>query len=205
MAINSSPPGQRSGLSVNPRDVLLSTLVLYVMGQIDSANAYDGGNTGFETEIRPGMILARITSSKKWVPVKRTTATSGVTGTALVVADARAFKVGETLMVGANAGCVISAINYSTNTITLSASKTWTNGAVVYCDSLAGSETARAVLNEHIVLRDEDGTVRDKNFSKAIYFGTIDNSQVLGDLAAIRADTGAFLGAIMWADRVGLV
>ena len=206
MAINSSPPGQRSGLSVNPRDVLLSTLVLYVQGQIDSANSYDGGNTGFETELRPGLMLARITSSKKWVPVKRTTANgAGSTATALIVVDARPFKAGETLMVGANAGCVISAINYSTNTITLSATKTWSSGAVVYCDSLAGSETARAILNEHIVLRDEDATLRDKNFSKVIYFGTIDNSQILGDLAAIRADTGARLGSIMWADYQGLV
>lgn len=206
MAVNPATPGQRSGATVNPRDVLLNDFSVATRGTIDSANAYDGGNTGFETEMRAGLPLAQITASKKWVPVKRTTANgAGSAATALIVTDARSFKVGETLRVGSNAGCTISAINYSSNTITLSATKSWASGDAVYCDSLAGSETTRAILNEHIVLRDEDGVVRDKLFSKGIYFGVIDNSQILGDLAAIRADTGARLSGILWGDYQGVL
>lgn len=63
---------------------------------IDSANAYDRSNTSYETQLRPGQIMARITSSKKWVPVKRTKANgAGLAATALVVDNANHFKVGD--------------------------------------------------------------------------------------------------------------
>lgn len=64
--------------------------------QIDSANAYDGGNTGYETTIRPGTIMARVTSSKKSVPCKRSAANgAGLAATALIVDRAAPFKAGD--------------------------------------------------------------------------------------------------------------
>lgn len=63
---------------------------------LDSANAYDGSNTGYETQMRPGQIMARVTSSKKWVPVKRTaTNGAGLAATALVVDNSNHFKAGD--------------------------------------------------------------------------------------------------------------
>jgi hypothetical protein len=206
MPTSISVAGQRSGVSITPRDVLFSLTPspLYQRGTIDASNAYDGQNTGKEDELRAGLILAMITSSKLWVPVKRTTANgAGSSATALIVVNASAFKAGETLKVGSNSGCVISSINYGTNTITLSAAKTWSSGDAVYCDSLAGSEIARGVLNDFVKLKDEDGTARNKVTGKVLGQGLVDNNQILSDLAAIRADTGAFLAGIRWGDQQG--
>ena len=102
-------------------------------------------------------------------------------------------------------GATISSINYSTNTITLSASASWADGDGVYCDSVAGSETCRAFLNEHVVLKDEDGVARDKQVSQLVIAGAVASGQILGDLAAVRADTSAQISQIVWDDRQGAV
>lgn len=97
-------PGSRTGRSVSPRQILASSSgVDYVSGVLDSANAYDGANTNYEDELRSGLILARVTSTKKWLPCKRSKATgNGTASTSLAVTDARAFKAGETLTIGGN-------------------------------------------------------------------------------------------------------
>jgi len=203
-------PGQRTGITTTPRDVLLSYAgVRYGRGVIDNTNAYDGANTGHEDEMRPGLVMAQITATKLWVPVKRTTVTAGggATSTAVPVVDARAFKVGDTVTVGANTAQSISAINYTTNTLTVP-SITFANSAVVFCDSLVGSELPRAILNEFVKLKDEDGVTRNKEFGKALLQGLVDNNLILADLAALRALTlgsTSFLGLIQWGDQQGQV
>ena len=67
---------------------------------LDSANAYDGSNTDYETQMRPGQIMARVTSSKKWVPGKRTAANgAGAAATALVVDNSNHFKAGDDIAI----------------------------------------------------------------------------------------------------------
>jgi len=102
-------------------------------------------------------------------------------------------------------GATISSINYSTNTITLGSAASWADGDGVYCDSVAGSETCRAFLNEHVVLKDEDGVARDKQVSQLVIAGAVASGQILGDLAAVRADTSAQISQIVWDDRQGAV
>ncbi|MCY2966292.1 MAG: hypothetical protein NT069_22110 [Planctomycetota bacterium] len=203
MAISKPIPGQRSGVSITPRDVLMSSQVIYGRGTIDAANAYDGANTGKETEIRAGTIMARITASNLWVPCKRTQVNmTGATTTSVVVDDARAFKVGEVVTIGANTSITISAINYATNTLTVS-SITVVDNTAVFCTSLAGSDIARGVLNEFVMLKEEDGVARNQQFGNLILFGMVNAGQILNSMAEIRAASGMFLNGIIWSDQVG--
>lgn len=202
-------PGMRIGPTRTNRNCLWNDDgLMTVSGTIDSANAYDGANTGYETELRAGTPLAVITASKKWVPCKRTTVTpaGGATSADVPVVDARAFKVGDVITVGGDASKTITAINYTTNTITVSGgSFTFANDEAVFATSTAGAATCRGFLNELIVLRDEDGTNRDKQVSQIVVAGGVRSGQVLGDLAAIRADTAAHISQIVWDDRQGVV
>jgi hypothetical protein len=89
-----------------------------------------------------------------------------------------------------------------TNIITI-ASTTWTTGDAVYCDSLAGSEIARGILNEFVKFKDEDGVARNKSFGDMIIAGEVDQALVLGDYVNIRAASGMFLSGIQWGDQQG--
>lgn len=194
--------GYRAGRTVTTRNCLLSPLMaLFAHGMIDSANAYDGKNTGYEKELRPGTPMGRITATKLWVPCRRTTTTSNGAVTALVVVDARAFKTGDTISVGSDTGIVVSAVNYETNTLTIPSTTVATGEAVVVAD---GSETARCVLNQHINLYTPDRVLVNKSFNKGIIFGLVEAAQILGDLTAIRAATN-YLNHILWDDQHGQV
>jgi hypothetical protein len=199
-------PGQRTGFVNTPRDLLLSSKgVISGRGVIDSSKAYDGSNTLYEDQLRAGTPLGQITASKLWVPCKRTTVTAsgGATSADVPVVDARAFRAGDTISVGADTGLTISSVNYATNTITLGGSLTFANSEAVVAED--GSQTCRGILNEFVKLRDEDAIWRDKPFSLLILAGLVDHSKILGDLAAIRADSDAQLGQILWGDRQGQV
>lgn len=189
-------PGYTSLGSWTPREIKwIPGSEVYAPGiVIDSTNAYDGGNTGYERELRPGWMLAQITATKKFVPVKRTRANgSGSSATALIVDNAAAFRAGETVNIGtAN---VIASINYTTNTITLTDAATWSDNAAVYCDSLAGSETALLVLDGWVKLTLDDGTTlsdaiagTDPN-SRVLIEGYLTAAMLLGDVASVQADT----------------
>ncbi len=205
MAYSNPLPGQRTGLSTTPRDVLYSDKgVRYGRGVIDSANSYDGAYTSYETAIRAGTLMARVTATKKWVPCKRTQINqAGGTGTTWVVDDARAFKVGDVVTIGGDTGITITAINYGTKTLTI-ASTTVADDDVVFCTSLAGSEIARGILNEFVNLKDEDGVNRDKTTGLIVIAGMVDPSQILGDYAACRASgVTNYLGFLQFADEAG--
>lgn len=157
---------------------------------IDATNAYDGSNTSFETLIRAGWILAQNTSTKKYVPCKRTQANgAGSSATALIVDNAAAFKAGDALQIGATTG-TISSIVYSTNTITLTATKSWSDNDVVYCTS-NGTGTATCVLGEDVDLYQTDTRTNADSTAGTVYVqGLLKSDRVLGDLAAIRAVSG---------------
>ena len=193
--------GYREGRTITERDCLLdSKIVRYGRGKLDATYAYDGANTDYEYELRPGTPLGRITASGLWRACARTKTTTTGTVTSVVVTDARAFKVGDVITIGGDTGITISAINYSTNTLTI-ASTTVASGDAVFCED--GSATCRGILNENINLKDEDGVARDKSFSQMVILGYVDPNQILGDLAAIRAASGMYLNFIQWADYQG--
>jgi len=320
---------------------------------IDGTNSIDGGNTGYTDELRPGWMLAMITSTKKFVPVKRTlTNGAGASATALIVDNAAAFKTSETITIkgprdivkvtdsdtaastgvalylhmdelgennfghleAVNAGNAdssfttingavvkvedddaaatggvaiyfdedaaegskllaavptgkdafifdtagrairikyhatpstpgvllyfdddgatntrvlfvsptnadgrfltddvvgiqanitrssantVTAIDYTTNTLTITAAS-WVDGDQVYCDSLAGSETARIVLDGFVKINDAGGTAQDRAIGSSsvpptpcLIGGFLIDSMLLGDVDAVQADTSS--------------
>lgn len=197
-----------------PRQILMATHnVIELPGPItiDGTNSQDGANTGRVDELRAGWLMAQITATKKWVPCKRSQANgAGSSATALIVDNAGAFIAGETLQIGSTTG-VISSVNYSTNTITLTASKSWSDNDVVYTITLkdgtttaAGAEIARAILANTVRLLSGvpfETTQLDK---EGVLFGAgyFDSTMILGDKAAILA-TGVtnYLVGCLWSDQ----
>lgn len=198
-------PGQHPGVFVSPRDVLLSYNGLrYGRGVLDAARATDGTNTGHEDELRPGTPLAQITTTRLWVPCKRTTASATVAdSTALAVVDARAFKPGDSIKVGSNPAQPIVAVDYASHTLTLTSQISWAADDAVVTED--GSQTPRAILNEFVKLRDDDGVLRNKLFGQAVIAGLVDPHQLLGDAAAVRTAADSKLSFIQWGDDAGLV
>ncbi len=235
-------PGQRTGRTYTARDVLLSDKgVDYARGVIlDATYCKDGGFTNYTQELRPGVILGKMATGL-WCPCKLTSIASGTSGsgssvstTTFNVTDARHFQVADIISVPTAAGRiskVISAIDYTTNIITVSVAiansliTTQQSGiGIENCiyphssDPATGCEIPRAVLNEHVNLIDvDDQTARDRTVAKAVIAGVVDDAMILGDLAACRAasdyragDTSnestsrlGFLEHIIWADRSG--
>lgn len=168
----------------------------YVSGVVDATYAYDGSHTGYPQRLRAGTLMAQITASKQWVPCKRTAVTpaGGATAQAIPVVDASLFKAGDTITVGSDTGKTIASVNYSTNTITVSDTAfAFANDAVVFgSGALAGSETARAVLDEidGLDLVDPDtNAAEDRQTGRLVVDGFLIRSQVIGDLAAVEGAT----------------
>lgn len=199
-------PGQRTiDAGTTPREILLSGEgVITIPGPnlIDSTYAIDGSNTGRTDELRAGCLMGQITTTKQWVPMKRTTVAETGTVTALVVTNAAFFKVGDVISVGADTAITITAIDYTTNTLTI-ASTAVVAGEAVIATTPAGAETARGILKESVRMLTGvpyDTTNRDVA-ACIITSGYVDDNMVLGDLAAARADTAARLSGFLWGDR----
>lgn len=192
-------PGGVAERTITERNILISEKAIqYTRGRFNESKAYDGANTGYEDELREGTLLGVITASNLWVPCKRTTVTSGGGATAAVipVVDARAFRVGDTISVGADTGKVILSVDYAANTITITtAAFTFANSEAVVAED--GSQTCRGILNEFLKFKDRSGTWRRQETGKIIISGGIvGNAMLLGDAAAILADTGNKIGGI---------
>lgn len=217
-------PGQRNVESITPRNILLSDHNVQRVpggGVLDATYCHDGGNTTKEDELRPGIVLAKITATNLWAPCKRTTVSEGFSGsgsgnegTSLNVVDARHFQVDDTITVvgasGSPTGITVSAVDYVNNVLTLAtAVDNPPTGGAVYADNTAGIEIPRCILNEFVDLqegRKGETTKYDKSVSELIIQGLVDDDLILGDLAAIRAltpGTDSFLEHILWGDRQG--
>ena len=203
----SHPLAGNTALATQTDRVILfdQRLLLYGKGQTDKDACYDGKQaSGFEYSLEPGTLMARITDSKLWCPVKRALANgAGVDTAALVVDEARFFKVGETVTDGTFTEIEITAIDYATNTLTLEAAQDWADNAQITCDSLPGSEYARAVLDEYVDHWDKDArTVRQMNIGKLLVSGCVKAAMVLGDLVAVRAASNG-LSHVIFDDDIG--
>lgn len=230
-------PGQRTGRTFTPRNVLLQERgALYSPGPLvlDATYCYDGANTSYERELRPGVVLGRL-SSGMLAPCKLTSLVgsdnqsgsgTGKSASDLHVTDARHFQVGDVISVPTQGGRIsktISAINYTTNVITVSVAitgnltTTLTQSGVgigncIYphsSDGATGVEVPRFILNEFVDLIDhDDNTARDRSIKNALIGGIVNEDLIYGDLAAIRAAQAeqttakiAFLDQIVWADQ----
>lgn len=197
-------PGYEVGRTAQNREVLFSTEgAIQVPIVVDGTKGIDGSNGTFNYEIRAGWLMGRVTASGRWVPCKRTTVTpaGGATGTDVPVVNAAAFKVGDVISVGADAGKTVTAVNYTTNTISVSGSFTFANNEAVVAED--GSQTARGVLLDFVKLKNDDNTAAIHRSAGLLIQGGVRVSRLLGDTAAIRADTGARLAGIRFSDEHG--
>lgn len=219
---NNYLPGQRTGRSVTPRTIFASSQgQVFLDGPIviDATYAIDGSNTGRTDELRAGCLMAQITASKLWVPLKRTTVAegfsgsgSGNTGVSLDVVDASFFKAGDTIAIATRTGGTlsrtISSVDYTDNSITVTEAIDGdpSVGDAVYANStLAGAETCRGILSETVRLLTPEpyNTTQYDNAGILAIAGYVNDNHVLGDLAAARADTNAKLGNFMFTDEHG--
>lgn len=134
-------PGIQSGTTVSYRQIFKQPEYAryHPGGGVIAAAAQDRGNTGSTLTLRPGLLMGRITSSKKWAPsvvakVGTAVTSQGATSITLSVADAlelvrRLGTSGTFKLTGPpTAGGVIrtltvtySAVNTSTGVVTVTA------------------------------------------------------------------------------------
>ena len=215
-------PGQRKGITTTPRVIVKSDKnLIFERGVIDATYAIDGGNTGKTDELRAGCLMAKLTTSGKWVPAKFTRVKGGTSGsgsgagdTALTVEDARFFKADDPVSVETAAGTAnhtVSSVDYVNNVITMTTAVDNPNegGLVQGRGALAGSGTVRAILNNFVKLLGipvhEDAVWRDMTIDQLLISGYVDASQILGDLAGVRASTSVthYLNHVIWDDQQG--
>jgi hypothetical protein len=182
-------PGYETGRTITPREIAFGSdnLEIFPGGVvINGTIGIDGANTNFTNEIRAGWALGRITSTGKYVPCKRSQV-NGTSGsvTSIVVDNAAAFAVGDTITVGADTGKVITAINYGTNTITWSGAITVADNEEVFAED--GSGTCRGFLYEFVKLRNADNTAAQDKTGDVVVGGSLNQAWLLGDIAAILA------------------
>lgn len=162
---------------------------------LDGTNGIDGGNTGYTYDLRAGWLMGQITASGKYVPLKRTRVKTGTTGTvtALTVDNAAAFIAGDVITVGADTGLTVSAVDYTTNTLTISSTAV-VDGEAVFAED--GSKTCRGILFEFARLRNYDNSAAADKIAMLLTGGVINTAGLLGDWAALLASTlsNHFLG-----------
>jgi len=133
-----------------------------------------------------------------------TTAVGGGTTTdTLIVADARDFEIGMYID-GHNSGNAltidskkITAINYDTNTLTLDANATWTDGDIISVEDtrLTGQATGRAPYGLASILSDPSADIKADDYyiiSKALAtYGDVSRSSYPKFKATINQPAGA--------------
>jgi hypothetical protein len=201
-------PGRTVGRTVTGRTILRDTVrARHEAMIIDGTYSYDGANTSYPYELQAGCLMAVITASGKYCPLKRTVlaADASTSDTEVVVDDARFFKAGDPIKVSDADADVVDSIDYDTNTITLVTGLSGdvsTDEVVVATGALAGAETAVGILDEFVDLEDaQTQVVGDRQSGKLIVQGFVLDAMVLGDLAAARADTSNQLSLIHFQDQ----
>ncbi len=154
-----------------------------VLASLDLQAKLPGGvllKSGFGV-VAKGRVLGKITASGKFAPYASTTVASNAAlgATNVVLTDASAFIVGDNVIIGTEAAKAITAINYATNTITVSALVGAQNAGVAVKTN-DGRENAVCILDN-----DQDTTNSDMGASAWIA-GIFDSSKILGADAAAK-------------------
>lgn len=196
-------PGYEALRSVTPRDIMYSHEGKIEVPVVLDSGGIDGGNTGYTYEIRAGWLLGKITTGGRFRPCTRTLANgAGSSATALIVDNSYPFAVGDSIKIGSGSAVTISAIVYSTHTITLAAARTWSdNDAVIGQD---GSQTCLGILSSFAKLKNEENITAVHAKGTMVIQGAIRQSLVLGDLTAIQADTAAKIAGLLFSTDQGL-
>lgn len=192
-------PGQRTGRTVTPRQILTSfDGIIRIPGGIvlDATYCKDGGNTGYTQELRAGVVLGQLPSGM-WAPCKRTSLSagnsgsgSGVSVTTLNVTDARFFQVGDIISIpissaaGVNSRVArtLTAVDYTNNVLTFAVALvnnlvtgSGTDGIsdhiIIHSDDTnqTGLSTPRAILGEHVDLVDHDDNTARDKTAGEVY------------------------------------
>lgn len=151
---------------------------------IDGTNGKDGGNTN-TYDIRRGWLMGRITATGKYVPLRRTQVNmADATTTSLVVDNSYPFKAGDTISIGSDTGVAVSAVDYTTHTLTIASTAVADNEAVIVAD---GSGICHGILWESVRLRNYLNTAAGDKHGVLMIGGTVDTSKLYGDVAAMLA------------------
>lgn len=143
---------------------------------------YAAGNS---YDLRAGWWMGRNSTTGKYTPCKRTRVNmTGATATAIVVDNSYAFKVGDVITIGGDTGLTISAIDYTTHTLTIT-STTVADNDVVFCED--GSGIPRGILGNFVRLRNSQNTAAEDKFAKLVIQGSVNQAYLLGDTDAIVA------------------
>ncbi len=182
-------PGVSAGSSFESRQVLRyagkdrETAIPIVLDR----NGIDGSQQNNTRLIRAGWLLGRNKTTGRWSPCKRTQTTNAATNvTAVTVREPDAFAVDDEIRIGGSASVTITAINYGTKQLTISAARSFLEGDVVRATN--GTETARAILlSDQVNLNSEQG-LRVDRAATALIAGYVDADQLRGDVDAIMLD-----------------
>jgi hypothetical protein len=153
---------------------------------------FDGSNTGKEYELRPGIVLGKITSGTyagKACPLLRSRITTAAgSGTTFTCRKPYGFKVGYTIKVGATT-TTITAITHSTGSVTVAASVTWTSTTdMIGAGDYAGAENAVAIMDEFRTMWNELKTARKQVSVRGVISCNVQNAMMLNDLMAAKDD-----------------
>lgn len=179
-------PGYESLRSFSPREFLYSTEKIKIKPGgilIDGTYGRDGGYNPIY-DIRAGWLMGRITSTGNYVPLKRTRVNGSATSTSLVVDNSYPFAAGDVISVGSDTGLTVSAVDYTTHTLTITSTTFLDNEAVVAED---GSQTCRGILYEFVRLRNYLNTAAGDKISALLTGGVINSAGLLGDWDSLLA------------------
>lgn len=207
--MNSRLPGYEESPRTEPREVLRAdqgTITAAVV--VDGELAVDGSSPTESYDLRAGWLMGRVTATRRWTPCKRTrvansTESSSAAGsfTHFSVENAAPFRVGDVITVGANTGLTITAVNYADQRLTVDDNINVTDDEAVFAED--GSATCRGILLNFVRLRSKEGSVIHRPATLLVQ-GLVQTGQILGDLAAVRADTNSQLAGILFTDQQGL-
>lgn len=194
--------GFATGNTASPREALLCSEGTIQVPILLDSGAFDGGNTGKTGEIRAGWLLGRLSASNRFVPCKRTRANgSGSTSVTLIVDNAAAFKVGDSVTLAGTNSTAVSAINYSSNTLTLAVSRSWSDDAVIASGD--GASVPRGVLLDNVTMQQSDESAASHKSAGMLIQGAVKVAKLLGDVSSIRLDVSGIYG-IRFSDDFGL-
>lgn len=198
-------PGYELGRTMTPREIAWGgTPLEYLAGgaTFDSTASIDGGNGVYTYEIRAGWLLGRNSTTNLITPCKRTTMrgtgseSSSKAGSYsdFDVVNAAAFAVGDVITVSnasgsvSNANLTITAVNYTLNRIYVNAHVPTGANYLVFAQN--GTQTCIGVSNEFAKLRNWDNSAAEnKTIGQLCIGGVLNQTYLLGDVAAIVADT----------------